>query len=121
MENEVLKVTADFSAWHAIASASPIVKVTFVILVGMSIFSWMIIFGKYKAFKSLFEENALFLNSFWDAETMDEIVDNKSKYERSNLCKIFLVGFDEIKKIRGASKETMLTKAEVLELSLIHI
>lgn len=120
MENEALKVTADFSAWHAIASASPIVKVTFVILVGMSIFSWMIIFAKYKTFRSLFDENKFFLDAFWKAETMDEIVDNKKDYAGSNLCKIFLVGFAEIKKIRGANKESMLTKSEVLGRSLTH-
>lgn len=120
MEGEALKVTADFSAWHAIASASPVVKITFLILVAMSVFSWMIIFAKYKTFKSLFEENKRFLDSFWKAETMDEIVDNQDKYEQSNLCKIFLVGFSEIKKIRGVKKETMLTKAEILERSLVH-
>lgn len=119
MENEVLKVTADFSAWHAISSASPIVKVTFLILVGMSIFSWMIIFAKYKTFKSLFEENERFTADFWKAETMDEMVDNQKDYQGSNLCKIFIVGFQEIKKIRG-SKESMLTKAEVLERSLTN-
>jgi biopolymer transport protein TolQ len=118
MENEVLKVTADFSAWHAISSASPIVKITFIILVGMSIFSWMIIFAKYKTFKSLFQENERFLNAFWKAETMDEMVDSQKDYEGSNLCKIFIVGFQEIKKIRGANKETMLSKAEILERSL---
>lgn len=120
MGEEALKVTADFSAWHAIMSAGPIVKITFLILVGMSIFSWMIIFTKYKTFKTLFTANKTFLDAFWKSETMDEIVDKQDSYKGSNLCRVFLVGFKEIKKIRGVNKETLLTKSEILERALTN-
>lgn len=119
MGEEALKATVDFSAWHAIMSAGPIVKITFLILIGMSIYSWMIIFKKHKTFKILFNANKLFLESFWKSETMDEIVDKQKDYEDSNLCSVFLVGFKEIKKIRGVDKETLSTKSEILERALI--
>ncbi len=118
MGDEALKATVDFSAWHAIMSASPVVKITFLILVGMSIFSWMIIFTKFKKFKTLFSSNKSFLDAFWKSETMDEIVDKKNEYKESNLCTVFLVGFKEIKKIRGVDKETLSTKSEILERAL---
>ncbi len=120
MGEEVLKATADFSAWHAVMSAGLIVKIVFLILVGMSVYSWMIIFVKYKTFKTLFAANRFFLEAFWKSETMDEIVDTKDKYKGSNLCRTFLVGFKEIKKIRGANKETFLTKSEILERTLTN-
>lgn len=120
MGEEALKVTTDFSAWHAIMSAGPIVKITFLILVGMSIYSWVIIFTKHKTFKTLFSINKSFEEAFWKSETMDEMVDKKDKYKGSNICKIFLVGFKEIKKIRGVNKETLLTKSEILERALIN-
>lgn len=119
MGEEALKVTADFSAWHAMVSAGPIVKITFLILVGMSVYSWVIIFTKYKTFKTLFAMNKLFIDAFWKSETMDEMVDKKDTYKGSNLCEIFIVGFKEIKKIRGVDKETLSTKSEILERALM--
>lgn len=118
MGEEAIKVATDFSAWHAIMSAGWVVKFTFLCLVGMSVFSWMVIFAKQKAFKRSNAANKKFLDDFWKAETMDELVDNKKKYKYSNLYNVFTVGFKEIKKIRGAEKETLLTKSEILERSL---
>lgn len=120
MENEAIKVAADFSAWHAIMSAGLVVKFTFLILVGMSLFSWMIIFAKQRGFGQVFKANKKFLDAFWNAETMDEIYDNKEKYSKSNIAEVFMVGFKEIKKIRGSEKDTMMTKSEILERSLTN-
>lgn len=116
-----VQVAADFSVWHALSSAGPIVKITFLILVGMSIFSWVIIFKKHKMFKGLMSANKDFLDYFWAASTMDEIVDKQEDFKASNLCSVFLVAFKEIKKIRGAQKETatFLSKTETLERTLV--
>lgn len=120
MNEEAVKMAADFSAWHAIMSAGLVVKITFLILVGMSVFSWVIIFSKRQLFKDLFKRNIEFQDEFLNASTMDEIADEGEKFKKSNMFDIFLIGFREIKKIKGAEKEnrTFLTKGETLERTL---
>ena len=120
MNEEAIKVAADFSAWHAIMSAGLVVKITFLILVAMSVFSWVIIFSKRQLFKDLFEKNNEFQDEFLNANTMDELADEGTKFKKSNMYDIFLTGFREIKKIKGAEKEnrTFLTKGETLERTL---
>lgn len=120
MNEEAMKVAADFSAWHAIMSAGLVVKITFLILVGMSVFSWVIIFSKRQLFKDLFKKNIEFQDEFLNANTMDEIAEDSEKFKKSNMFDVFLTGFREIKKIKGAEKEnrTFLTKGETLERTL---
>jgi len=120
MNEEAIKVAADFSAWHAIMSAGPVVKITFLILVFMSVYSWVVIFSKRQLFKDLFKKNSEFQDEFLNANTMDEIANESDKFKSSNMFDVFLTGFKEIKKIKGAEKEnrTFLTKGETLERTL---
>lgn len=118
-----VEVAADFSAWSALASAGPIVKFTFLILLGMSVFSWMIIVAKHILFKKTHEANEKFIEDFWKASTLDEMADKKEDYEGSSLFQVFTTGFKEIKKIRGAQNEgdgtnALLSKTEALERAL---
>ena len=120
MGEEAVQVAADFSAWHAIMSAGLVVKFTFLLLVGMSIFSWLIIFKKKKIFGDIFSSNSDFQKVFLDASTMDEIAEKEKDYKKSASFHIFLTGFKEIKKIKGAEKQNsgFLTKGETLERAL---
>ncbi len=117
MDGESLQVVADFSAWHAIMSAGPIVKVTFLILVTMSILSWMVIITKHLMFKRNIEANKKFTEKFWKAPTLDELADEKEEFEGSTLFQIFEAGYKEIKRIKSSenSNSTLLSKSETLE------
>ena len=117
MGEEAVRLATDFSAWHAIMSAGLVVKVTFLLLVAMSIFSWLIIFKKRRLFKSMFISNSDFQGDFLDTPTMDMIVDDITKYKNSSMFYVFLTGFKEIKKIKSAEKQNngFLTKGETLE------
>ena len=120
MGEEMIKVAADFSAWNAIMSAGLVVKIVFLLLVGMSILSWLIIFKKRQVFKSIFSSDSNFQKDFSDANTMDEIADKTTLYKNSAVFYVFLIGFKEIKKIKGAEKQNtgFLTKGETLERTL---
>lgn len=117
MENESLQVVADFSAWHAIISAGPVVKFTFLVLVTMSILSWMVIITKYLMFKKSIKANKNFMEKFWKAPTLDELADQKDDFKDSTLFKIFESGYKEIKRIKGSETtgSSLLSKSETLE------
>ncbi|MCB0348475.1 MAG: protein TolQ [Bdellovibrionales bacterium] len=94
---EAIKVQT--GAWHAIMSASPVVQLTLILLVTMSVVSWAIIFHKKKEFQKVSAENAKFLDFFWEAKSLDEIHRELRKYKESPLAEIFQSGYKELIKI----------------------
>ena len=83
----------------AILSASPIVQITFLILVVMSIVSWAIIFQKYTFFKSLKTSNAVMKDVFLKDGSFEEIYSIARSNVDSSLARIFISGYNEMQKI----------------------
>ena len=93
-------------AWHAIISASPIVQLTLLSLVGMSIVSWAIMVQKRKQFKSVTEANEPFEEKFWKAASLEDIADNLKDYPDSNMASVFRLGYMELKKLAESNPPT---------------
>ena len=55
------EVNVQMSAMDALLQASPIVQITLLILIGLSIFCWAIAYSKWQLFKNLNLANELFL------------------------------------------------------------
>lgn len=96
---ESIKVVAELNAWDAIWSASPVVQLTLLTLVIMSIYSWSIIILKRKVFKDLFENDKYFLDQFWSASSFDELSDQIEDFSSSPMARIFQSGFKELQKM----------------------
>ncbi|NJL25952.1 MAG: protein TolQ, partial [Calothrix sp. SM1_5_4] len=94
-----MQVTANTGAWHAIASASPVVQLTLLSLVGMSVVSWAIMLQKRKQFKDVEEANIPFEEMFWKSSSLDDVHDNLQDFPDSNLASVFRNGYVELKKI----------------------
>jgi biopolymer transport protein TolQ len=94
---------AQTGAWHAIMSASPVVQLTLLCLVGMSIFSWAIIWQKKKQFQAVEEANEPFEENFWKASSLEDVQENLKDYPDSNLAAVFRLGYVELKKLADAS------------------
>lgn len=90
---------AQTGAWHAITSASPVVQLTLLVLIGMSVFSWAIIVNKYQQFKKVLEANLPFEEKFWRATTLEEVFENLKNFPDSNLANVFRAGYMELRKI----------------------
>lgn len=90
---------ANTGAWHAIASASPIVQLTLLSLMGMSVVSWAIMVQKRKQFKAVVEANAPFEEKFWKAASLEDVHDSLKDYPDSNLAAVFRLGYMELKKL----------------------
>lgn len=83
----------------AVFSASPIVQITFLILIVMSIVSWAIILQKYSFLKSVEADNIAMKDVFLRDGSFEEIYSLARSNEESSLARIFIGGYNEIQKI----------------------
>lgn len=92
-------VKVETGAWHAIASASPIVQLTLLILIGMSVVCWAIIFQKKKQFEIAETADEEFLDVFWKASSLDSVFEESNKYTESPIANGFKSGFKELQRL----------------------
>ena len=100
---EGVSVGVNMNAWDAIWSASPIVQITLLILVGMSVACWAVIFAKRKQLDGLATANAPFSDLFWKASSLDDIFDSLKDHPQSNLARLFKAGYLELRKIADSN------------------
>lgn len=113
-------VKVDTSAWHAITSASPVVQLTLLLLVVMSVVSWAIIFYKRKEIQKVKAENAKFLDFFWEAKSLDEVNRELRKYKEAPLAEIFQSGYKELVKIVENKKDSKAPQFSVSQIDNIQ-
>ena len=94
------------------------VQFILLILIGMSVISWAIIFKKRKAFKQTQEENEKFLDLFWSAATLEQVKDKLERHGESPLSRIFNTGFSELKRVSRKKNLTLGDGVDNLERSL---
>lgn len=111
----------NMGAWHAIMSAGLIVKVTLLILLGMSVFSWMIIFAKRAKFNKINRQNKLFVKKFWKCTSLEEAFEEKDTYSSSTLFALFSDGYKDLKDIsKMDTKNSMIQPSTMLQRSLMQ-
>lgn len=121
--DQSVKAAVDTGAWHAITSASPIVQLTLLILVMMSVVSWALIYQKKKLFDALKVSNKNFEDQFWKAKALEDVFEKLDEHTESPMAKVFKSGYLELRKIAESSKagegaKPMLSGADNLERSL---
>ena len=87
------------NAFDAILHASPVVQLTLLILIGLSVVCWAIGYGKWKQLKSIHEANEVFSTKFWKASSLDELYEEVDTFQNSSLARIFKAAYLELKKI----------------------
>lgn len=97
---------ANTGAWHAIMSASPVVQLTLLSLLGMSVVSWAIMVQKRKQFKAVEEANQPFEDKFWKANSLEDVHDNLKDFPDSNLAAVFRMGYAELRKLADSNLAT---------------
>lgn len=90
---------ANTSAFEAILQASPIVQLTLLILVGLSVTCWAIGWTKWRQLKALREANEIFYSRFWKANSLDSLYEEVDTFRDSSLARIFKAAYVEMKKI----------------------
>ncbi len=111
-------VVVQTSALESILQASPVVQLTLLILVGLSVVCWAIAFAKYRQFRNMQESNELFLSRFWKATSLDALFENIDQYEDSSLARVFKSAYKELNKLSGSLTSIKLGALDNLERSL---
>ena len=96
-------VTVNLGVWHAIQSASPLVQLTLLLLVTMSVVSWAIIFAKRRRFRSAAATNETFLQEFSKMDSLDDLYRNAERFKSSPMANVFTAGYMELQRMAEAA------------------
>jgi biopolymer transport protein TolQ len=94
-----------------IIQSGPMAKFVMLLLLGASVFSWAIIFMKWRAMKVAAQENALFNETFWHSRNVDDVFLQSDKYPRSPVASVFKAGYKELKRISGQESAPLESEA----------
>ena len=124
MEQEVatqvvgLGGTTDFSLIQLFLRADFIVKSVIVILIAASIYSWALIFDKYKLFKRIDKSTSLFEDRFWKSKSAISFYNSLTNKEKDPLANIFQSAMLEVIKTKSKSSSEQISRvSRVLEIS----
>ncbi len=112
-----VQVATNINAWHAIVNASPVVQLTLLTLVSMSVTSWAIMVQKRKQFRAVEEANQPFEDKFWKAGSLEDVFEHLKDFPESNLATVFRLGYMELRKIAESGLATVATKGDTPTLS----
>lgn len=90
------------SIYDSLLQASPVVQLTLILLIVLSILCWTVAFSKWKMFRQVQAANERFSAKFWKVNSLDTLYDNIEEYEDSPLAEIFRSAYVEMKKIADA-------------------
>ncbi|MEC9283545.1 MAG: protein TolQ [Bdellovibrionota bacterium] len=99
------QVSLNHNAFDAILAASPVVQLTLLILIFLSILSWSIFFQKRKQVNSQLEGNKAFLKFFWKAKSLEDVYREMPTYSDSSVAKLFKNGYEELQSLAELSDE----------------
>ena len=124
MEQEVatqvvgLGGSTDFSLIQLFIRADFIVKSVIVILIAASVYSWALIFEKYKLFKRIEKSTTSFEEKFWKTRSAESFYNNFSNREKDPVGNIFQSAMGELIKTKSKSSAIQLARvSRVIEIS----
>ena len=117
MEQEVatqvvgLGGSTDFSLVQLFIRADFIVKAVIIILIAASVYSWALIFDKYKLFKKIEKSTSNFEDKFWKSRSAESFYNSLSNKEKDPVANIFQSAMTEL--IKTKSKSSSIQSARV--------
>src|SRR2546425_12372825 len=79
-----------------VSRSTPLGYGVLIVLVGLSLISWAIIFAKWSAFRHARDANTKFLRAFRKANGLDAIVAASEQFRPAPLVSVFDFGYEEI-------------------------
>jgi len=117
MEQEVatqvvsLGGATDFSLIQLFLRADFIVKAVIIILIAASVYSWALIFEKYKLFKKIEKSTTSFEEKFWKSRSAESFYNTLTNREKDPVANIFQTAMGEL--IKTKSKSSFVQSARV--------
>jgi len=124
MEQEVatqvvgLGGSTDFSLIQLFLRADFVVKSVIIILIAASIFSWALIFEKYRLFKRIEKSTSTFEDKFWKSRSAESFYNTLTNRDKDPIANIFQSGMAELIKTKSKSSSVQSNRVtRVLEIS----
>ena len=93
----------DFSLWKLFLRADFVVKFVIILLIACSIFSWALIFDKFKLFKNINKTTDDFEKKFWKAKSAESFNNSLPGNSRDPATLIFKAAMNELIKTKRQS------------------
>lgn len=112
------KISVNSSTLDILFQASPIVQLTLVVLVFLSILCWGISFNKWLLLRRIHAVNELFLVQFWKSSSLDQLYSEIDAFYESPLARVFkaakpqLTSMDNLERVIRKAMENELAKME---------
>ena len=124
MEQEVatqvvgLGGSTDFSLTQLFLRADFVVKSVIIILIAASIFSWALIFEKYRLFKRIEKSTSTFEDKFWKSRSAESFYNTLTNRDKDPIANIFQSAMAELIKTKSKSSSVQSNRVtRVLEIS----
>ena len=124
MEQEVatqvvgLGGSTDFSLVQLFIRADIIVKSVIIILIAASVFSWALIFEKYRLFKRIEKSTTSFEEKFWKSKSAESFYNSLTNREKDPIANIFQSAMAELIKTKSKSSSVQSNRvSRVIEIS----
>ena len=124
MEQEVatqvvgLGGTTDFSLMQLFLRADFIVKSVIILLIAASVYSWALIFEKYKLFKKIEKSTTSFEEKFWKSKSAESFYNSLNNRDKDPVANIFQSAIAELIKTKSKSSSVQSARvSRVLEIS----
>ena len=110
--------STDFSLLQLFLRADFIVKGVILILILASIYSWALIFDKYKLFKKIEKSTTSFEEKFWKSRSAESFYNSLTNRDKDPLANIFQSAMGElIKTLNDSVEDTRAYKEHIAELA----
>ena len=110
--------STDFSLIQLFLRADIVVKSVIVILIAASVYSWALIFEKYRLFAKIEKTTKDFEEKFWKSKSAENFYNNLANKEKDPLANIFQSAMVELLKTRSKSVSVQSVRvSRVLEIS----
>jgi len=110
--------STDFSLIQLFLRADFIVKSVIIILIAASVYSWALIFEKYRLFKKIDQTTTNFENKFWKSKSAISFFNTLVNKDKDPLTNIFQSAMVEVIKTKSKSSPEQITRvSRVIEIS----
>jgi len=103
--------STDFSLLQLFLRADFIVKSVIIILIAASVYSWALIFEKYKLFKKIDKSTASFEEKFWKSKSAESFYNSLTNRDKDPVANVFQIAMGEL--IKTKSKSSVVQSARV--------
>ena len=103
--------STDFSLLQLFLRADFIVKSVIIILIAASVYSWALIFAKYKLFKKIDKSTTSFEEKFWKSKSAESFYNSLTNRDKDPVANIFQIAMEEV--IKTKSKSSAIQSARV--------